>query len=383
MIMMHAGICFVTPTHSQFIKDDSVTVSQVLSRVRSHEFHPLNEENSLTIDRDLQVAGIANLNDNDWKVRLLAVRDLVRIGIRHEKEIINALLDKSADVRQVSAMALGVLGSIAAVEELEDIIQEDENAVVRSQAVIALGQIGSKESLKLLHTKLVEDPSRDVQHQCELAIDQIEKQLGATDKLVSAFLSMDESSFESVLPGSSAPNFSLEDSDGTEWGLYDFQNKKWVVLIWIFADWCPVCHGEFRELIKMKNEFENENIQVFTLEIHDRYRGRVMVGKEIDPKYWFSEKSFQKTYTEKIYWPHLLDRAGSIGAIFGADPLAFSVHAEYINRPTTVIIDKDGIVRFSYQGTFWGDRPSMEDVLQMIKSENFSFKHPKRLKVDN
>ncbi|MCK5368080.1 MAG: hypothetical protein KAQ62_05990, partial [Cyclobacteriaceae bacterium] len=76
----------------------------------------------------------------------------------------------------------------------------------------------------------------------------------------------------------------------------------------------------------------------------------------------------------------LLDRAGAIGAMYGADPMTFAVHAEYINRPTTVIIDKDGIVRFSYQGTFWGDRPTIEQTLEMIKTEDFSFIHPKRLK---
>ncbi|MBW6480490.1 MAG: peroxiredoxin family protein [Bacteroidales bacterium] len=123
------------------------------------------------------------------------------------------------------------------------------------------------------------------------------------------------------------------------------------------------------------------SIIVFTVETHDRYRGRVMVGKELDPSYWFSKKSFHEAYTEKIWWPHLLDRAGAIGAMYGADPLAFAVHAEYINRPVTVIIDKNGIVRFQYRGTFWGDRPTIEQTLKMIETGDFSFEHPQRLKL--
>jgi peroxiredoxin len=341
----------------------------------------LNEDNSLTIDRQLNASGVADLKNDDWRVRLLAVRDLVRIGSNEDvNEIQNGLQDESIHVRQVSAMALGILRAQSAISDLEQIVREDKNTMVRSQAIIALGQIESKNSLNLLREILTNDPSRDIRHQCELAIDQIEKKMGTTEKQLSAFLSLDESNFESVQVGSQAPNFVLQDTDGREWQLQNFKNKKWVVLIWVFADWCPVCHGEFQDLMKMQEEFEQAGVQVFTLETHDNYRGRVMVGKELDPSYWFSEKSFQKAYTEQIHWPHLLDRAGAIGAMYGADPMTFAVHAEYINRPTTVIIDKDGIVRFSYQGTFWGDRPTIEQTLELIKTEDFSFIHPKRLK---
>ncbi len=372
-------LVMIPELYSQNTAEKKISVSQVFARVSAHEFNPLNEDNSLTIDRNLKVAGIADLDDIDWRIRLLAVRDLVRAGKGDVIEIKQGLTDKSVYVRQVSAMALGILKSESAIGDLEKVVRDDENVMVRSQAIIALGQCESKGSLELLREKLDSDPSRDVQHQCELAIDQIEKQMGTTEDQLSAFLSLDESSFESVKVGDVAPDFVLEDTDGKEWQLQNFRNKKWVVLIWIFADWCPVCHGEFQDLMKMQEDFREEGVQVFTLEIHDRYRGRVMVGKELDPTYWFSEESFQNAYTERIYWPHLLDRAGATGAMYGADPLTFAVHAEYINRPTTVIIDKDGIVRFSYQGTFWGDRPTIEQTLDMIKTGDFSFVHPKRL----
>jgi peroxiredoxin len=106
-----------------------------------------------------------------------------------------------------------------------------------------------------------------------------------------------------------------------------------------------------------------------------------MVGKELEPEYWFTDRSFKQTYTNKIWWPHLLDRAGKQAAKYGADPLAYAVHAEYINRPATVIIDPEGQVRFIYRGTFWGDRPSIEQTLEMIQEEDFSFEHPQRLEI--
>jgi len=130
----------------------------------------------------------------------------------------------------------------------------------------------------------------------------------------------------------------------------------------------------------MHETFEKEGIKVFTLEIHDRYRGRVMVGKEMEPSYWFAKESFKEAYTNMIKWPHLLDRAGAVGVKYGIDPLAFAVHAEYINRPSTVIIDKEGIIRFLYLGTYWGDRPTIEQTLEMIQQEDFDFEHPNRRK---
>lgn len=361
-------------------KDFKISVSQVLQGVGEHDFNPLNDDKSLTIDRTFKKAGIPDLNDNDWRVRLLGVRDLVRNGTDSVDEILGGLTNSNENVRQVSAMALGILKSKDAVAGLERLARKDSVAVVRSQAVIALGQIESEGSLELLNKMLEDDPSRDVVHQCELAIDQIEKQMGTTDKQLSAFLSLDETTFKTVQVGGIAAGFDLQDTEGKSWKLSDFRGKEWVVLIWVFADWCPVCHGEFHDLMDIQDEFEKEGIRVFTIETHDLYRGRVMVGKELEPDYWFAKESFKDDYTDRIQWPHLLDRAGAVGAMYGIDPLAFAVHAEYINRPTTVIVDKEGIVQLLYQGTYWGDRPTIEKTLDMIRKQDFAFEHPNRRK---
>ena len=359
---------------------DKVEVSQVLQRVAAHNFNPLNEDLSLTLDHAERKAGIPDLDNEDWRIRLLGVRDLVRAGQDSVDEIIEGLKHKDEHVRQVCAMALGILSAEEGIEGLEQLALEDSITVVRSQAIISLGQIESTGSLDMLNKIREEDPARDVMHQCELAIGQIEKQMGTSEEQLDAFLSLDETTFESVSVGDEASDFELEDTEGEMWKLSDFEDENWVVLIWVFADWCPVCHGEFHDLMDMHESFEKEGIKVFTLEIHDKYRGRVMVGKELEPTYWFAKESYKDAYTSRIKWPHLLDRAGAVGARYGIDPLAFAVHAEYINRPTTVIVDKEGIVRFLYQGTYWGDRPTIEQTLHMIQQEDFEFEHPKRRK---
>ncbi len=354
-------------------------VSNALASVRGHTFHPVDGK-SFTIDRDLKQHGIADLDDADWKVRTLAVRDLVHAGDDAIPQIAAGLQEPNVQVRYVCAMALGILKAKDAIPALEKVVRDDADALARSQAAIALGQIESTGSLELLRERMANDSSRDVQHQCELSIDQIQKKMGATDELRAAYASLDPGKFEAVRVGEAAPDFTLPHTEGSAWSLRDAKGQ-WVALVWVFADWCPVCQGEFRELIEMREEFAEAGVHVATIEAHDRYRARVMVGKEIDPKYWFAKESFQKTYAEQIWWPHLIDRAGAVGAIYGVDPLAFAVHAEYINRPSTILIDPEGIVRFAYYGTFWGDRPSIKETLNMIQSRDFSYENPKRRKA--
>ena len=107
-------------------------------------------------------------------------------------------------------------------------------------------------------------------------------------------------------------------------------------------------------------QFKENKVQVFTIECHDRYRSKVMVdGRD-------------------LWWPHLVDVAGTAAARYGVDPMEFIVHDEWINRPTTIIVDTEGIVRFAYYGTYWGDRPTIGESLEMIKTNSYSFRHPDR-----
>lgn len=361
--------------HSGGGSDDRIDA--VLARVRAHAFHPVRD--GFTYDRALNQHGVASLEDQDWRVRTLAVRDLVRFGSPAAEALVRTLADANPHVRQIGAMALGVLRIASAVAPLAERLERDDDQMVRAQAAVALGQIGDHTALTVLMRVLKNDASRDVQHQCEVAIYAVEHGIRASPELAEAYAALDENRFDQVRVGAPAPDFTLPDTEGRAWRLADFRGRSDVLLIWVFADWCPVCHHEFHDLIAMRDEFARQGVQVFTIECHDTYPARVMVGKELEPHHWFSKSSFKKDYTEKIWWPHLVDRAGAIGATYGVQPMAFVVHSEWINRPATVIVDKEGIVRFAYAGTFWGDRPSIKETLDMLRSRTFAYAHPKRL----
>lgn len=350
---------------------------EIFERIDSHRFNPIKE--GFTYDRNLDEHGVADLDDRDWLVRTLAVRDLVRLGADVTDDLEKTLHHSNPHVRQISAMAAGILRLDSVIERLETMLSEDSDEVVRSQTAISLWQIGSENSLNLVKSVQKNDDSKDVRHQAELAAYAIENGYTATDELKEAFINLNEEHFNKVQTGKPAPDFKLPDTENKPWKLSDLKGDKPVVLIWVFADWCPVCHREFDELIEMREELENE-IRFFTLECHDIYPCRVMVGKELEPEYWFADEPFLEAYTKKIWWPHLVDRAAVVGTLYGIQPMAFTVHSEWINRPSVVIIDKEGIVRFTYYGTFWGDRPSIHDIREMIKTGDYDYENPKRLK---
>lgn len=353
-------------------------VEAVFEKLADHSFHPLNADHSFTNDRDLGKHGIADLDDADWRIRSLAIRDLLLELPSDAPAVRSGLEHVSHHVRQITAAVLAIGDDQSSVKPLEDLLEKDPSNLVRAQAAMSLGQLVSASSVELLTRRFTEDASKDVRHQCELALDQIAKQAGVTQAARQAFETLSEADFEKLVVDSLAPPLTLAATDGQAWKLEN-QRGKWVVLIWIFADWCPVCHSEFDDLIIMKDDFTAANTTVATIECHDLYRCRLMVGKEVDAKYWFAKKSFQQKYKENIWWPHLSDPAGKVGATYGVDPMAFAVHAEYVNRPSTIIIDPEGVVRFAYYGTFWGDRPTIHETLEMIQSERFEFMHPRRL----
>lgn len=357
------------------------SVEAIFKRIREYPFNPIvagfTKEPALK-NRD----GVENLEDEAWRVRLLAIPDLVRLGESAASLLQTGLSDENLHVRHVSAFVLGLVGGEHTSQALQRVLSEDKDPVLRSQAALSLGQLGAKDALSLLQKLAKEERNRDVRHQCVLAAYRIENGRRTSEALAEAYAALDPAKFEQVRVGAAAPEFSLKDTTGKTWRLSDFKGDKTVVLVWIFADWCPVCHNEFDELIDLRDAFKDTDVQVFTIECHDVFRARVMTGEELRPRYWFTHESPQERYSSRLWWPHLVDTAGAVGAMYGVQPMEFVVHAEWINRPATIIVDKDGIVRFAYYGTFWGDRPSIEQTLEMVVSGEYEFEHPKRLKAD-
>ena len=330
-------------------KSSSSAGHEILERVREHNF----EKNS-------GYEGVGDLSDDAWRVRTLAIRDLVHLGSAAVPTLMDGLDDENRHVRHVCVTVLGILGDGEAGEDLLEVLSRDSDPIVRGQAAQTLGQIGYMEAVSALEKAAEKDASEDVKHRAELAIGRLKEGATSGQELIDAWAGLDDKTFRQLKVGEPAPDFELKDTSGKTWRLSDFRNEKTVVLIWIFADWCPVCHNEFHDLIRMEEEFKKNSVAVFTIECHDRYRCNAMVGRR------------------DLWWPHLVDVAGTVGAKYGVDPMEFIVHDEWINRPSTIIVDVGGVVRFAYYGTYWGDRPSIKQTLELIKTNRYFFRHPER-----
>jgi len=165
--------------------------SAAFQRVKQHEFHPLNEDGSFTSDRERKTHGVADLTNDDWRVRLLAIRDVVRSLPTAIEVVKESLTDENQHVRQIAAAAIGIAGPASSHEVLMTVLVNDASALVRAQAAMSLGQLQARPALALLRKEMNEDASKDVRHQCELAIDQIEKEMGVTAQQLDAFRSLD------------------------------------------------------------------------------------------------------------------------------------------------------------------------------------------------
>ena len=350
-------------------------LDDIVSRVETHAFAPIH--NGFTVDPEAESDGVTDRASSDWRVRTLAARDLVRRGRTDVAPIIELLDHDNVHVRQLGAMVLGLLRADVATGPLTRRLREDTDPVVRSHAAIALGQIGAPNEPVARLADAADHT--DVRHQCAVAQDRIEKDVPVEPAVADELAALAPSTFGRVQAGDPAPDFALEDTEGTPWRLSDARGKT-VVLLWVFADWCPVCHKEFHGLIRREDRFREQDVEVVTLECHDRYRSRVMTGAEFRPSYWFAEElpgdHPMDPYPEGIWWPHLVDRAATVGLRYGIDPWQFAVHSEMVNRPSTVIVDPEGTVRLSYTGRYWGDRPTIGQILDMIESGTYDFEAP-------
>ena len=71
-----------------------------------------------------------------------------------------------------------------------------------------------------------------------------------------------------------APDFMLKDLDGHVVRLSDYRGKVVVVNIW--ATWCPRCLAEMPELVKLQEEYKGKGLQVIGVSTAREARSKVV-----------------------------------------------------------------------------------------------------------
>ena len=115
--------------------------------------------------------------------------------------------------------------------------------------------------------------------------------------------------------GETAPNFSLPDLNGNMISLADYKGK--VVLLNIWATWCPPCVEEMPSMEKLHQAMKGTDFEILAVSID------ASGTKTVTP--------FMKKH--KLSFPALTDTKGAIKRLY-----------QTTGVPESFIIDKDGII---------------------------------------
>jgi len=115
--------------------------------------------------------------------------------------------------------------------------------------------------------------------------------------------------------GVPAPNFTLPGLDGKMVSLADYRGK--VVLLNIWATWCPPCVEEMPSMEKLYQALKGEGFEILAVSVDVSGAKAVL--------------SFMKKH--KLNFPALTDTKGSIKSLY-----------QTTGVPESFIIDKDGII---------------------------------------
>ena len=136
------------------------------------------------------------------------------------------------------------------------------------------------------------------------------------------------------LEGKAAPDFALKSRAGDNLRLSEHRGE--VVMINFWASWCGPCRQEIPELNAL----------------YERYRdtGFTLIGVNIDDN---AGKAERLAGSLKVAYPVLFDREKAVSRLYEVDAM-----------PSTVLIDRDGVVR----QVFRGYRPGYEhDYQQAVR----------------
>jgi peroxiredoxin len=133
-------------------------------------------------------------------------------------------------------------------------------------------------------------------------------------------LKLNDSSFQfsnqvAIKDNLPAPDFKFPGLDGKMVSLSDYKGK--VVLVNIWATWCPPCVEEMPSMEKLYQKFKGENFEILAVSIDEPGL------KAVAP---FMKKS-------SLTFPALIDSEGTIKTVYGITGI-----------PESFIIDKQGIL---------------------------------------
>lgn len=134
--------------------------------------------------------------------------------------------------------------------------------------------------------------------------------------------------------GLPAPDFTLNDQNGTPVTLSAFRGVRHVLLLFVRGDWCPGCHIMLRLYEKHRARFQEKNVMLLAIGPDPSGVNRAMVEKlGVD----FAVLSDEKSQAARQYCVSVQQDGVS----------KMNKHDEGIPLPASFLISSDGIVRYT------------------------------------
>ena len=140
------------------------------------------------------------------------------------------------------------------------------------------------------------------------------------------------------------PSFELGDSSGSERTVSDADLRGKVILLNLWASWCPGCKEEMPELMELQDEFGPDRFSVIAVNIDNKLANATA----------FIEK-FPDRVGRNLNFPVLFDDGKALAKALGPQLL-----------PTSYLVDKQGRIVLIFGGSITEDR--LEEVRAAIRS---------------
>jgi len=137
-----------------------------------------------------------------------------------------------------------------------------------------------------------------------------------------------------------APDFTLESLDGTNLRLQERRGE--VVLINFWASWCGPCRQEMPILDRLHQRYQDAGFSV--------------LGVNVEGKRKPAEKIAKKS---GVTFPVLIDAGQKVSKTYELEAM-----------PTTVVVDRNGKVRYIHRGYKSGDEAKYIEVVKQLIAED-------------
>jgi len=136
-----------------------------------------------------------------------------------------------------------------------------------------------------------------------------------------------------------APDFTLENLAGGNMRLEEYRGQ--VVLINFWASWCGPCRQEMPILDRLHHRYVDTGFAVLGINVEG----------EADP----AQEIVDRT---KVTFPILIDDGQKVSEMYNLEAM-----------PSTVVVDRDGVVRYIHRGYKPGDEAKYVEVVKQLIRE--------------